>query len=1621
MRIDPRFLTAEGNEVFTGNELLLKGALETPGGVHLLGGYPGSPVAGFFDGMALIKDLLNEKGIRAVIHNNEALAAAALNGTQLAPCRAMIVMKSVGVHVAADALALGNLAGAHPRGGAIVLYGDDPWSDSTQVPADSRFISRHLYIPTFEPSNSQEVKDFVGLCFQVSAASELYAGYVLTTNLADGGGTVQCRPNQYPELNTTRPIELETAAINLDKYVLLPPRTWTQEARLAERFQRAIDAADRLGLNRIKYPCPKVAPIGFATSGQAHGYLLGALAEMGLLGAAPILKFGMSYPVDPQIVRRFAGMVRRIVVVEERRSFLEEQIAAVLLGDRQAGLASGQTEIWGKQMPDGLSGISSIRGLHPSLLIETLAPLLKWAGGKGEPVVAPHGPGAVDRAVQTIDATAHTPVPPLPARTPTFCPGCPHRDSADLCLEIKKRFADAAYMKKAHGRGPVDLVFHGDTGCYTMLMFPPNTPLMHNYSGMGLGGGTGSGIDPFITNKQVVFMGDSTFFHSGQIAISQAIKLGQDITFVILDNRTTAMTGHQPTPGVEYDILGNPTAVQDIEEVVRGIASGSDVPVVRADPEKRSPYRRLLEGTFLADGVKVLIADKECGITRLRRRRREERSVVRAKGYLPAWEHMNVNPEVCRFCLACTETTGCPGLKHVATDYGPKMDTDLSWCINDGACERIGACDSFERVQIRRKRPPRSRLPELGLEDIPEPVHRATETSSWRCCVVGFGGMGIGVTTSIIVRAGNKDGYRVRFVEKKGLAIRNGGVVSQVLFNRSDEPLDPTIPYGKADLLIGLDVLEAARALDPRGRMRAASKDRTAAVINTDKVSTIGGLMGLDDFDPAELEEFIRTYTRDEGFLARNISRICEKYLGTKLYANTMMLGFAFQKGLIPVSMHSMAWAVKDAIRTDLRKNLYAFNMGRKLVVQPDLFQGAPARAGWREALEEKCRHTIRRYRRGQRLADELRQLAAASVAEMEALDPALHKAFVIRLYDCLRWGDMPYARRYAGAVTSVYRKDAAEHGYSATRAVLFNLAAAMLIKDAVFTAELSTSPEKYARDREKYNVNPSNGDRIRYRHFWHRKVRLGRWESDWDLALPGWTLRVLKHSRWLRAVWPGWAREERRRLAQYESLVAAFASAAPAEYRQRLAGLSSPFCMNCLNPRCQEAGCPLGSEVPQWVQLAYQERWREAADVLFRGNPFPEFTCFICPALCQDACKQGLHGYEVQAQTIERQIVERAFAEGWVKPQPAPAPTGRKVAVVGAGPAGLAAAQELARAGHQVTVFEKEAAAGGLLRYGIPAFRLDRTLIDRRLSMLAAEGVQFRTGVQVGKDLPAAQLRQDFDAVLLTTGAARSRDLKVPGREKQGICFALDFLRQHNSSTGILPVIASPSVSSSSSAAAVPSSLPPSADPGQYESDAAPVSPKGKIVAVLGGGLTGEDCVQMALLAGAREVHQFEILPKGRSSADGHPPAGDAEPDQLSRQWCVATKAFGGAGAQLGELKAVRVQWDNSPSGPVMKELPQTEFRMKVDLAVLALGNEPVVDDSLAEQLGLERSPAGRLTLDGHATSAPGVFVAGDLLSGPSYVATAIASGRKAAGKVSQFLAREPIKGNSDAQGNEG
>ncbi|HEY7117986.1 MAG TPA: DUF6537 domain-containing protein, partial [Tepidisphaeraceae bacterium] len=703
------------------------------------------------------------------------------------------------------------------------------------------------------------------------------------------------------------------------------------------------------------------------------------------------------------------------------------------------------------------------------------------------------------------------------------------------------------------------------------------------------------GIDPFITNKQIVFMGDGTFFHSGAIAISNAIKASQDLTFIILENKTTAMTGHQDHAGQEEDAFGNHHYIQDIEQIVRGMAGTSPVTIVKLSPADRSTYRRILEKTILSDGVKIIIADKECGITYNRSVLKQERKTIKEKGYLPKKTHMNVTPEVCEHCLECTKQTACPGLTTVDTDYGRKIDTDLTWCVNDGACERVRVtneaavdvkpCPSFEQVTIVRKKRRRYLLPHMALDKLPEPtrVHAMDKPGeAWRVHMAGVGGMGIGVVGAILVRAGHKQGYRVVFADKKGLAIRNGGVYSQITFVNEESrstgappvsdsenehgrgaratsyPTTGHIPYGRADLLLAVDVLEGTRAIDPREQFRVASKERTCSVVNLHKQPTVYTLLGKSDFDPEKLKDEIFAHSREEYSYAKNLSKLCEERLGSKQYVNIMIMGVAYQLGLIPVSAHSIAWAIKDTIRRDHRKNLKAFNIGRKLALEPRALPNRPAAVTWEQLVTSKTRILRKSKLLGRAWAARYEQLVHGAIKHMKNLPEELKYDLALRIYDLMQYQDHKLARRYVKLVQHVYHRDFAGRGFAATAAVIWNLAKVTLIKDEPYVAYLLTRYEKKVRDIAKYGVDESNGDRIVYRHHTNPEFNIGPWRLRFRISTTDWQLRLVSKMKWWRRL-PGWHRREVAFRDWYEGLLDRVRLESDESYAQALEVLRCP------------------------------------------------------------------------------------------------------------------------------------------------------------------------------------------------------------------------------------------------------------------------------------------------------------------------------------------------------------------------------------------------------------------------------------------------------------------------------
>ncbi len=437
--------------------------------------------------------------------------------------------------------------------------------------------------------------------------------------------------------------------------------------------------------------------------------------------------------------------------------------------------------------------------------------------------------------------------------------------------------------------------------------------------------------------------------------------------------------------------------------------------------------------------------------------------------------------------------------------------------------------------------------------------------------------------------------------------------------------------------------------------------------------------------------------------------------------------------------------------------------------------------------------------------------------------------------------------------------------------------------------------------------------------------------------------------------------------------------------------------CMDCGIPFCHQ-GCPLGNLIPDWNDLVYHDRWRAAIDRLHSTNNFPEFTGKLCPAPCEGSCVLGINEDPVTIKSIEATIIERAWAEGWVTANPPQSRTWKKVAIVGSGPAGLAAADQLNKAGHTVTVFEKADRIGGLLRYGIPEFKMEKQHLDRRLALLADEGIIFRTGVNVGVDVQASRLRSDFDAVLLAGGAERPRDLPVPGRELRGIHFAMEYLTLQNRRNH-----------------------------GDVIADADFITAAGKHVVIIGGGDTGADCLGTAHRQGARSVHQLELMPMPpqQRAADNPWPqwpqvfrVSTAHEEGGERLYAVSTEKFSGdADGRVRALHAIKVEPSDRrggpsgppagpPAGPPFVPVPGSEFEIPADLVLLAMGFTGPEKGALLNDLGVTCTDRGNVARDARwMTNVPGVFTAGDMQRGQSLIVWAIAEGRSAARAIDEFL----------------
>ena len=453
----------------------------------------------------------------------------------------------------------------------------------------------------------------------------------------------------------------------------------------------------------------------------------------------------------------------------------------------------------------------------------------------------------------------------------------------------------------------------------------------------------------------------------------------------------------------------------------------------------------------------------------------------------------------------------------------------------------------------------------------------------------------------------------------------------------------------------------------------------------------------------------------------------------------------------------------------------------------------------------------------------------------------------------------------------------------------------------------------------------------------------------------------------------------EKERLKHYDEFIVPLSEP---EVRQQGAR-----CMDCGIPYCHD-GCPINNIIPEWNDLVYEGEWREALRILHSTNNFPEFTGRICPAPCEAACTLNITDQPVTIKTIEVSIVEKGWREGWIVPRIAKRRTGKNIAVVGSGPAGMACSQQLARAGHSVVLFEKNARIGGLMRYGIPDFKMEKHFIDRRMAQMRAEGVEFRPNSHIGVSIPIEEIHNKFDAVVLAGGAEHPRDMPVPGREIPGVHFAMEFLTQQNRRLNGEPLGEGPEIMAT-----------------------------GKHVVVIGGGDTGSDCVGTSNRHGAVSVTQLEIMPKPPESEDKALTWPDwplklrtssSHEEGCERDWSVLTKQIKNTNGKIEALELVHVTWDQDQNGAMtMKEVPGSAFELKTDLVLLAMGFVHPVQAGMLENLGIELDGRGNIKADtvDYTTSVPGVWSAGDMRRGQSLVVWAIREGRQCARAVDEAL----------------
>lgn len=1124
-------------DILNGNELIIQGALEA--GFSLYTGYPGSPLADYFNILYQRKSEFHAKGIRVVIANSEANAAAMASGAKQAGRDTLVAMKSMGLHVASDALSVGNFAnpgmvtldpetGEELAPGVVIAVGDDPWSISTSTPADSRYLYKHLHIPFLEPSTPQELKDWMKVALDISKRTSVYQGLLLTTFLAEGGGRVEVGEEREVSKDL---IHLDPAQFDLSKNVMVPPNSLKADVvMIKERFPKVKDVYRRFNLDQ-RFGSYN-SGVGIISAGVIFETVKQVMEDKNLLESTSLYKLASSFPLVEDFLVPWLERMETVIVIEEKRSFLEGELKKLI---QEQGL---KVKVVGKEFNFDLAseeGFPAHGGLNYEIISQKLERAFAMMGF--------HNCPQHHVEVTTLGEA-------LPRRLPTFCPGCPHRETLSLLKDLR-RTLDKEGLK---------LISHGDVGCYSLSFLPPFKE-MHNLSAMGQGGALGAGVDLFTNNPSVVLMGDSTFYHSGLTDISNSVQSGHNITYILLDNDNTAMTGHQMTPASGVNVEGEKRPVQNMLTVVRGLGVTQALEV---NPSDRYFYQNVLIDYVKKDGVKVIVSNKECALTFHARRKSAERKLFNENKTLEKQSFFQVNPWVCEDCRVCVMETGCPGLSQTQDGYGPKVYIDPQICVSDSYCTKIKVCPSFEEVIVENYHPSlfkKEASSKLAADlDLPLPVLKKSFTdissgNDLRIVVTGVGGTGVTTISRVLAEAAREMGGRedidFKFVDQKGLAQRNGNVTGHLALYKKGKSYGAVTPLGTADLLLSPDLLDGPTHLGflaASGEMIVDQKFQVPLSIMLDRAL---------EAEPLTETKLLGTLQKTLGERVHILAfkEISELVFGKSVYASAMVLGAAFQSGRLPFSLENLEVAFKNSMKSsELVHNLEAFRLGRLsyqygsealLALSNQSGISASEQDVFKQSLKESTpfwlssKKMVLGYEENlERLIKRLPEIKVAYLAQY------LHDIY---LYDRGR------------KVTAFFDQvELILKNYPATmvaRAVRV-LARTYFIKDEIFISHMMISPMIRLKDGKAYQ---SLGKRFHKLFINRPSFDVFEKEFTFDISPKPWMLKIMRHMRLLRLVLSGWHYREKEIATQIRNrLLELPAKFSDEELRQELVRLEN-------------------------------------------------------------------------------------------------------------------------------------------------------------------------------------------------------------------------------------------------------------------------------------------------------------------------------------------------------------------------------------------------------------------------------------------------------------------------------